>query len=53
MKNDYKSDERLRIENIEKVLGTLISWMSGSSVSPIRQDEAAELLRRLHEEGRP
>jgi hypothetical protein len=29
------------------VLGTLISWMSQSANSPIRRDEAMELLKKL------
>lgn len=39
-----------KIDNLKKTLGTLISWMSGSSVSPINVGEAKRLLEMLEEE---
>jgi hypothetical protein len=36
-----------------RVLGTLISWMSGSANSPINVDEAKTLLERLEERPAP
>jgi hypothetical protein len=35
-------------ERVKLVLGTLISWMASAANSPIRIDEAEELLRRLN-----
>jgi len=40
---------RDEITRTQTVLGTLISWMVQSSVSPIRIDEAETLLKKLHE----
>ena len=36
-----------KLQRTHDVLGTLISWMVQSSVSPIRIDEAQQLLKRL------
>ena len=38
---------RMDVRLLKKTLGMLISWMAQSSVSPIRRDEASELLNVL------
>jgi hypothetical protein len=42
------SEETQRLARIEKVLGTFIVWTAQSINSPIRRDEAEELLQMLH-----
>ena len=42
------SDERERIKRLEEVLGTLISWVAQSAVSPISRAEATKLLDKLN-----
>jgi hypothetical protein len=36
-----------KLQRTHDVLGTLISWMVQSANSPIRRDEAMELLKKL------
>ena len=38
-----------KLQRTHDVLGTLISWMSQSANSPIRRDEAMELLKELNQ----
>ena len=38
-----------KLQRTHDVVGTLISWMAQSAVSPIRIDEAQQLLKRLGE----
>lgn len=40
-------DLREELAGVKTTLGTLISWMVQSANSPIRQDEAATLLKKL------
>lgn len=39
---------KLEVKALKETLGTLISWMVTSSVSPIRMDEASTLLNILN-----
>jgi hypothetical protein len=39
---------KLEVKALKKSLGALIAWMSTSSVSPIRQDEASTLLNWMN-----
>lgn len=41
------SELRDDLARTKEVLGTLISWMAQSSVSPIRVDEANKLIKML------
>ena len=41
---------RDRLAKTNEVLGTLISWMVQSANSPIRPDEAKELIKKLVDE---
>jgi hypothetical protein len=38
----------IELKATQKALGSLISWMASSSVSPIRMDEASTLLNILN-----
>lgn len=37
----------IQVQRLKKALGTLITWLPQSANSPIRQDEASELLNIL------
>lgn len=39
---------KAEVEALKKALGTLISWLPQSANSPIRVDEAAELLKIMN-----
>jgi hypothetical protein len=40
---------KLQVKALQKALGTLIAWLPQSANSPIRQDEASELLNILNQ----
>ncbi len=52
---DHRKIERLekQVADLQKALGTLISWAAQSANSPIRHDEAARLVSILEGRERP